>query len=376
MVSSEVGFVKGNLVWGKNLNTIISSVALVLFGFILGGAFSTSVADQPGSARAELVTEAERLYADVYNRVAPSVVSITTSSRSAGDDQFFADGSGSGFIVDQQGHIVTNFHVIDGAERIEINMFDGTIVEAEIIGTDPDSDLAVIQVNLSADRLVPVPLGNSDDLLVGQSVLAMGNPFNKDWTLTNGIVSALNRTIIGLNNYSIGGVIQTDAAINPGNSGGPLLNLRGEVIGVNSQIELLNGVRQNAGVGYAIPSNLVSRVFSDIINFGQVQYSYIGITNRPIDLNLIDEFRLPNNIQGVAVRQVRPNTPAARGGLQTMGLNSIDVITAIDGISISSFDELVGYLSIYTRPGQTVQLTVFRDGGSVTLDVTLDVRPG
>lgn len=362
--------------WSKTLNRIIGSLALIIFGFVLGGAFSTSVADQPGSPRAELVTEAERLYADVYNRVAPSVVSITTSSRSGGDDQFFADGSGSGFIVDQLGHIVTNFHVIDAAERIEINMFDGTIVEADVVGIDPDSDLAVIKVDMPVDRLSPVPLGNSDDLLVGQSVLAMGNPFNKDWTLTYGIVSALNRTIIGLNNYSIGGVIQTDAAINPGNSGGPLLNLRGEVIGVNSQIELLNGVRQNAGVGYAIPSNLVSRVFTDIINFGEVQYSYIGITNRPIDLNLIDEFNLPNNLRGVAVRQVRPNTPAARGGLQTMGINSIDVITAVDGITIHSFDELVGYLSIYTRPGQTVQLTVYRNGGPVTLNVTLDVRPG
>lgn len=367
---------KGKLVVSKTLNTIVASVALIIFGFVLGSAVSTSTADQPGSPRAELITEAERLYADVYNRVAPSVVSITTASRGAGDNNFFADGSGSGFIVDKDGHIVTNFHVIDNAERIEINMFDGTIVEADVIGTDPDSDLAVIKVDMPADRLAPVPLANSDDLIVGQSVLAMGNPFNKDWTLTNGIVSALNRTIIGLNNYSIGGVIQTDAAINPGNSGGPLLNLRGEVIGVNSQIELLNGVRQNAGVGYAIPSNLVTRVFNDIINFGEVQYSYIGITNRPIDLNLIEEFNLPNDIRGVAVRQVRPNTPAARGGLQTMGLNTIDVITAIDGVTIHSFDELVGYLSINTRPGQTVELTVFRNGSSVNLNITLDVRPG
>jgi len=363
-------------VFGKTIRVLISSVALIIFGFILGGTFAPSVADEPGSPRAELVTEAERLYADVYNRVAPSVVSITTSSRGGGDDQFFADGSGSGFVVDQLGHIVTNFHVIDGAERIEINFFDGTIVEADVIGIDPDSDLAVIQVILPAEKLVPVPLGNSDDLLVGQSVLAIGNPFNKDWTLTYGIVSALNRTIIGLNNYSIGGVIQTDAAINPGNSGGPLLNLRGEVIGVNSQIELQNGVRQNAGVGYAIPSNLVNRVFSDIINFGEVQYSYIGITNRPIDLNLIQDFNLPNNIRGVAVRQVRPNTPAARGGLRTMGVDTIDVITAVDNVPIRSFDELVGYLSIYTRPGQTVQLTVYRAGQQTILDVTLDVRPG
>lgn len=367
---------KGFIVTNNKLQVFIGSVALVMLGFILGSAFSTTVADEPGSPRAELITEAERLYADVYANVAPGVVSITTSSRGGSNNQFFAEGSGSGFVVDTLGHIITNFHVIENADRIEINFFDGTIVEASVIGIDPDSDLAVIQVNLPADKLSPVALGNSDDLLVGQSVLAMGNPFNKDWTLTNGIVSALNRTIVGLNNYSIGGVIQTDAAINPGNSGGPLLNLRGEVIGVNSQIELLDGVRQNAGVGYAIPSNLVNRVFTDIINYGEVQYSYIGITNRPIDLNLIEEFGLRNDIRGVAVRQVRPNTPAARGGLMTMGINSIDVITAVDGVPIRSFDELVGYLSIYTRPGQTIQLTVSRAGALITLNVTLDVRPG
>jgi S1-C subfamily serine protease len=363
-------------VFSKTLRMFIGSLSLIMVGFVLGGAFSTSVADEPGSVRAELITEGERLYADVYNRVAPGVVSITTSSRGAGNNDFFASGAGSGFVVDKQGRIVTNYHVIEDAQRIEINFFDGTIVEARVIGTDPDSDLAVIQVSLPPEKLFPVPLGNSNDLLVGQSVLAMGNPFNKDWTLTYGIVSALNRTIIGLNNYSIGGVIQTDAAINPGNSGGPLLNLRGEVIGVNSQIELLNGERQNAGVGYAIPSNLVARVFNDIINFGQVQYSYIGITSLPIDLNLIEEYRLPNNVRGVAVRQVRPNTPAARGGLQTKGVNTVDIITAVDGVTIRSFDELVGYLSIYTRPAQTVQLTVFRAGAVITLNVTLDVRPG
>lgn len=360
---------------GKRLRLFTVSLLLILFGFMLGNSFSSIIADEPASPRAELVTEAERLYADVYNRVAPSVVSITVSSRSRGDNTFFAEGSGSGFLVDTQGHIITNYHVIDGAERIEINFFDGTIVEATIIGTDPDSDLAVIKVNVTPDRLFPVPLGNSDDLIVGQAVVAMGNPFNKDWTLTSGIISALNRTIIGLNNYSIGGVIQTDAAINPGNSGGPLLNLRGEVIGVNSQIELLNGVRQNAGVGYAIPSNLAQRVFSDIISFGAVQYSWIGITNRPIDLNLIQEFALPNNLRGVAVRQVRPNTPASRGGLQTMGANTIDVITAIDNVPVRSFDELVGYLSIYTRPGQTIQLTVYRGGQYINLSVLLEVRP-
>ena len=355
----------------RGFKILVFSVAFMVFGFILGTSVVPSVADNP----ADLVTQSEQIFADVYSRVAPSVVSITTSARANGSDQFFQESSGSGFVVDTQGHIVTNFHVIDNADRIEINFFDGTIVEAQVIGLDPDSDLAVIKVNLPAEQLRPVPLGNSDDLIVGQRVLAIGNPFNKDWTLTSGIVSALNRTIIGLNNYSIGGVIQTDAAINPGNSGGPLLNLRGEVIGVNSQIELRDGVRQNAGVGYAIPSNLVSRVFGDLVATGSVNYSYLGINSRPIDLQFIIENNLPNNIQGVAVRQVRPNSPAGNAGLQTLGNGTVDIITAIDGVAINSFEELVGYLSIYTEPGETVNLTVYRGGQLIVLPVLLQARP-
>jgi S1-C subfamily serine protease len=168
-------------------------------------------------------------------------------------------------------------------------------------------------------------------------------------------------------------VIQTDAAINPGNSGGPLLNLDGEVIGVNSQIE--GGLRQNAGIGFAVPSNLVTRVANSLTTTGSVEYSYIGINSRPIDLDLIEQFNLPDNIRGVAVWQALEGFPAANGGLQTIGTRSIDIITAIDGNVVTSFDQLVGYLAINTIPGQTVNLTVYRSGDVLSLPVTLSERP-
>ena len=236
-----------------------------------------------------------------------------------------------------------------------------------------DSDIAVLKINLPADRLRPVPQGNSNELEVGQMVLAIGSPFENDWTLTSGIVSALNRRISGLNNNSIGGVIQTDAAINPGNSGGPLLNLRGEVIGVNSQIE--SQTRSNSGIGFAVPSNLVYRVANALILEGTVRYSFIGILSRPINLDLIETYRLPDNIRGVAVRQAQPGFPASTAGLRTMSESSIDVITAIDGLPIRNFDQLIGYLAINTIPGQTVNLTVYRDGQVFQMPLTLTERP-
>ena len=319
----------------------------------------------------ELLNETERVYSEIYNRVAPAVVSITSATRSG--DQFFNVSGGSGFVIDTQGHIVTNFHVVEGAARLEVSMFDGTIARGELIGTDADSDIAVIKINIAPERLRPVPLGNSDEIEVGQIVLAIGSPFENDWTMTSGIVSALNRRISGLNNNSIGGVIQTDAAINPGNSGGPLLNLRGEVIGVNSQIE--SQTRSNSGIGFAVPSNLVQRVANELIADGFVNYSFIGILSRPINLDLIEAYRLPDNMRGVAVRQAQPGFPASTAGLRTMSDASIDVITAIDGTPIRNFDQLIGYLAINTAPGQTVTLTVYRDGQVLSLPLTLTERP-
>jgi len=363
----------------KTLRSLLAGASLVFLGFVLAvtvipntNTFATPDRAMPSPIGSDLLTETERVFSEIYNRVAPAVVSITTATQ-VSDDNFSNTSTGSGFVIDTQGHIVTNFHVVDDAERIEIRMFDGTITRAEVVGLDPDSDIAIIKVDVSADRLFPVPLADSDALNVGETVLAIGNPFSNNWTLTSGIISALDRRIIGLNNYSIGGVIQTDAAINPGNSGGPLLNLDGEVIGVNSQIE--SGLRQNAGIGFAVPSNLVERVSAELIRNGQVSYSYIGINSRPIDLDLIEQFNLPDNIRGVAVWQALTGFPAASAGLRTIGVDSIDIITAIDSNPVRNFDQMVGYLAINTVPGQTINLTVYRGGQVLNLPVTLSERP-
>lgn len=354
------------------------AVMLVAVGVLLGGVIAPAqignAADmnQFSTIDTSLLNEQERVFAQVYDQVAPAVVSISTIGGSA-TDPFFAS-TGSGFVIDMQGHIVTNYHVVDGANRVEVNMFDGTITEAEVIGSDPDSDIAVLQVNVPASRLRPIAFADSNQVNIGQTVLALGNPFQNNWTLTSGIVSATERRIQGLAGFSIGGVIQTDAAINPGNSGGPLVNLRGEVIGVNSQID--SGVRQNSGIGFAVPSNLVSRVVNELISTGTVRYSYLGIASTEINLDLIEQYDLPDNIRGVAVDGVRRGFPAALGGLQNPSLNGIDIITAVDDVPMRDFDQLVGYLAVNTQPGQTVTLTIYRQGDVLNLPILLTDRDG
>ncbi len=379
-----------------------SGLLLVAFGFVLGSAILPGAASalpapvllnvpvqQPVPDLSALdLTEYEQHIASIYNTVSPSVVSInvTTQQRSGSQGDGFAFGSGSGFVIDTQGHIVTNNHVVDGAtdRGIEVNFYDGTIVRAEIVGLDPDSDLAVLKVNIPAENLRPVTLGDSDRLVIGQTTLAIGSPFGQRWTLTTGIVSALDRTIQGLNNFSIGSVIQTDAAINPGNSGGPLFNLKGEVIGVNSQI--ISQSRSNSGVGFAVPINLVNRVIQDILGQGRVAYSYLGINGGPeMNLNLIETLQLPNNLRGVVVSGVVPGGPAESAGLQNPGRTvfvegepvptSADIITAINGVPVAGMNELVSYLARNTRPGDTINLTVWRSGQQVVLPVQLSARP-
>ena len=386
----------------RRIAMFASGALLVVFGFFIGTAilpgaasglaapvFLQNPAPQPVVNMQDLnLTEDEQQLATIYNHVSPSVVSINViSTQQVGrQQQEFAFGSGSGFVYSQDGYIVTNNHVVEGAtERgIEVNFYDGTIVRGEVIGLDPDSDLAVLRVNMPAEQLRPVVLGDSDRLVIGQTTLAIGSPFGQRWTLTTGVVSALDRTIQGLTNFSIGSVIQTDAAINPGNSGGPLFNLRGEVIGMNSQI--VSGTRSNSGIGFAIPVNLVRRVAQDILAQGRVEYSYLGITGgSEMSLNLIETLNLPNNLRGVVVSGVVPGGPAERGGVQNPGRavsvegeplpSSADIITAINGIPVAGMNELVSYLASTTRPGDTVNLTVWRGGQQLTLPVQLTARP-
>ena len=265
----------------------------------------------PVITASEILLEQGRVNNEVYDTVAPSVVALSIQARQDFESPYVGISSGSGFVVDLDGHIVTNYHVVEpalqaeqilgeGAEsRIEVSMFDGTITSADIIGTDPDSDIAVIRVDVSQDRLNPVVFGDSDALEEGQIVFALGNPFSNDWTLTYGIISALNRSIPGLDIFSTGGVIQTDAAINPGNSGGPLVDITGQVIGVNSQIN--SDTRSNSGIGFAVPSNLVLRVANSLIETGDVNYAYLGITGGSMNLTIIEAYDLPNNLQGVPI---------------------------------------------------------------------------
>ena len=386
----------------RRLTLFFAGLMLVAFGFALGSSILPSAAGSLPSAvlldtpiqqiQTDLstldLTQEEQHIASVYNAVSPSVVSINVTIQ--GSDSGFSDefgfGSGSGFVISTEGYIVTNNHVVDNAtaDGIEVNFVDGTIVRGELVGVDPDSDLAVIKVNLPPEHLPPLTLANSDNLVIGQTALAVGSPFGQRWTLTKGIVSAIDRTIQGLTQFSIGSVIQTDAAINPGNSGGPLFNLKGEVIGVNSQI--VSQFRSNSGVGFAIPSNLVNRVANEIIQNGHVEYSYLGINGGlDMDLLLIETMGLPNNLRGVVVSNVLPNGPAGRAGLRNPGgdvtvrglrlPSSADIITQIDGVPVMGMNELVSYLASNTRPGDTVNLTVWREGQQIVLPVELSARP-
>jgi 2-alkenal reductase len=329
----------------------------------------------------------------VYQRVNPSVVSIAVrvassvsgSSNTGGYDY----AAGSGFVYDTAGHIVTNAHVIDGADRIEVSFSDDTTLYAKVVGSDPDSDVAVLQVQGDASKYKPLTLADSDAVMVGDLAIAIGNPFQQSGTMTHGIVSSLHRSVDALTgsasggNYTIPDAIQTDAPINPGNSGGPLLNSGGEVIGINEQIA--STVRQSSGVSFAIPSNLVKLVADSLIKDGKIEHSWLGIAGAALSLDIKDALKLPLDLQGIYVSEVQPGSPADKGGLQAgtavVNVNGQrvpkggDVIVSIDGQTTKHFEDLTSYLFIHTKVGQTIKLTVVRDGKQVELSVTLAARP-
>ena len=316
------------------------------------GGGTTVVASVPAQPAATTSTSLPQL----YKNVAPGVVDIKVDTTSGGFGDQQAQAEGSGFVIDTDGHIVTNAHVVDGATSITVRFQNGKTVKATLVGTDQSSDIAVIKADADASQLHPLSWGSSSALQVGQDVAAIGSPFGLPETLTSGIVSALNRTITAPNNYSISGAIQTDAPINHGNSGGPLLNSKGQVIGVNAQIESDSG--GNDGVGFALPSDSVKQVVTTLIGGGKVQHAYIGVS-------IADS----SSGAGAQIASVKADSPASKAGLQAG-----DVVTAMDGDTISSADDLTAKISAHA-PGDKVTLTVNRNGKTQTIDVTLGTRP-
>jgi len=287
--------------------------------------------------------------------------------------------SGSGFVVDTAGHIVTNDHVVDGATSISVEFADGASYDAQLVGADPSTDVAVIKVSAPSSELTPLQLGDSSTIQVGDQVVAIGSPLGLDETVTSGIVSALNRTITSPNQFAINGAIQTDAAINHGNSGGPLLNQSGQVIGINSQIESDSG--GNDGIGFAVPSNTVESVVSQILATGKVEHAYLGVGIATITEALSSQLGLP---AGVEVTQVTSGGPAADAGLKAADATSIvggqefptggDVITAVNGKSVTTSEELQSVIGAM-KPGDNASITYSRDGSEHTVQVTLGTRP-
>ncbi|OAN36340.1 2-alkenal reductase [Chloroflexus islandicus] len=381
---------------------IVLFVEVVLLAVIAGaflwtafvGNRSAAVAVMPSPTPFTLVaptvipltaTDLETQIAAVYREAGPSVVNIT--SRSISYDFFFnpvpRQGSGSGFFYDTLGHIITNYHVIADADELQVTLADGRTLPAQIVGSDPSNDLAVIKVDLPASEIRPLPIGDSTQVYVGQFVLALGNPFGLERTLTFGIVSALGRVIESPNQRFIGEVIQSDVAINPGNSGGPLLDLSGRVIGVNSAILSPSGA--NAGIGFAISARTVQRVVPVLIREGRYPHPSLGV--RVIELTpqraaLFERagMRLPVT-QGLLIAELINGGPAAQAGLRgpdrlvRVGNWNLpvggDVIVAINGRSITTSQELLVYLETETQVGETVQVTFIRDGREQTLPVTL-----
>jgi S1-C subfamily serine protease len=291
---------------------------------------------------------------------------------------------GSGFVIDKAGHIVTNYHVVEGADDIKVSFSNQDTVKAKVVGTDPSTDLAVLRVNENASALTPLTLGDSDRIEVGDEVVAIGNPFGLDRTATAGIVSALQRGITAPNGYTIDHAIQTDAPINHGNSGGPLLNTRGQVVGVNSQIETGgSSLGGNVGIGFAVPSNTVKNVVAQILRTGSVAHAYLGIAGQDITPTLADNYKLPANA-GVLVATVRSGSGAAKAGIRAGKTHVVvagetyvlggDIIVAADGQPISSIDELRDAIAAH-KPGDRIRLVVLRGAKRTSVRVTLGRQP-
>jgi len=352
----------------------------------------------------DLLTAYENALEAVYTTVNPQVVNISVLTPATVNNfqnlpgfnnnnnqtQQYSQALGSGFVWDTKGNIVTNNHVVDGATKIEVTFSDGTTVPATIVGQDLYSDLAVIKVSVDASKLSPVSMADSTQVKVGEIAIAIGNPYGFEGSMTVGTVSGIGRDIPTRTtdqttgaSYSIPEVIQTDAAINPGNSGGVLVNDQGQVIGVTYSLESSSG--SNSGIGFAIPAEIVSKVVPSLISTGSYQHPYLGLSGTDLTPDIAQAMNLSSDTRGALIETVTTGGPAAKAGLQgsnttvtingTQGLVGGDVITAIDGQTINSMSDVITYLSMHAQVGQTISLTILRNGQTQTVQVTLGSRP-
>ncbi len=340
--------------------------------FALAESDSTGITDP-----ASVTDEANNI--EVYKKMSPGVAFITTSSRFAtwyGEEFERESGIGSGSVIDNQGHILTNYHVIEGASKLTVSFGSEKVFPAELVGGDPDTDLAVIKIQPPAEGLTVIPLGDSSALEVGQKVLAIGNPFGQDRTLTTGVISGLERSIRARNNRPIDAAIQTDASINKGNSGGPLLDKYGRMIGINSQILSPSGT--SAGIGFAVPVNTAKRVVPQLIQFGEVKRPKLGAELLSVGFLKDRGIDLPVR-QGLVVRAILPGGTADRAGIRGLrsdGESAIigDIITSIDGQEVSNIDDLYRFLD-KKEIGDTVSVQIYRRGENLSVPVKLLPMP-
>ncbi|RMW36058.1 MAG: PDZ domain-containing protein [Nitrosopumilus sp.] len=371
----------------------------VFVGGVIGaaiaiGVFAVLLVSPPESIKPEIIVsnghgpstvgETTPLYSkslsliEIFEKSEPGVVRVNIQRGEVSE----TGGVGSGFVFDKQGHIITNEHVIDDAQKVVITFLDGRSYNAEIIGTDEFTDLAVIKVNADLALLNPLTIGDSSNLKVGEQIAAIGNPFGLSGSMTSGIVSQLGRLLPSGSGYSIPDVIQTDAAINPGNSGGPLLNMRGEIVGINTAIQSATG--EFTGVGFAIPSQTVAKIVPTLIEDGEYKHPWIGISGRDIDPDLAKVLELQDAV-GFLVVTVIENSPASKAGLigsdKTIDVDGVnypmggDIILSVDGIEVRKIDDILIHLQRAKSVGDEMVLEVLRDGRTTNIAIILQERP-
>ena len=386
---------------------LISIAALAVAGLLGGGAAlggvaifgdlgkktSTTVVQTVAQGTPAASSTGRLSINEIYRRSAPGVVQIVSTGKSVQEaDPFFGtpfstpgtQALGSGFVLDKEGHIVTNYHVVQGAEKIQVGFSNNASYRAKLVGSDPSTDLAVLKVSAPGRALTPLPLGDSDRVQVGDEVVAIGNPFGLDRTATAGIISAIQRRITAPNGFSIDHALQTDAAINHGNSGGPLIDATGSVVGVNSQIETgTNGDSGNVGIAFAIPANTVKDVVAQILKNGRVQHAYLGVSLQDISASVARALHLPIS-SGILIESVQPSTGAAKAGLKGGTVRTTiagedymmggDIIVGAAGKAVGTTEELRDLIAA-RKPGDKITLEIYRGTKKLTVTVTLGRQP-